>query len=67
MLVLFFLTAWFFFSFQNLREHQLVGSSFLLAKFLFGFSMPFFPIDEYTGVLSQLLKNGMGTLLAFEI
>ena len=24
-------------------------------------------VDEYTGILSQLLINGMGTLLAFEM
>ena len=29
--------------------------------------MPFFLLgDEYTGILLQLLKSGMGTLLAFE-
>ena len=52
-------------SFQNLREYQLC--LFLLADFLCGFPNPFFLlVDEYTGILSELLKNGVGTLLAVE-
>jgi len=34
-----------------------------LAKFISGISMPFFLlVDEYTGILSQLLKSKMGRL-----
>ena len=54
-------------SFQNLREHHLIDSFSLLAEFFRGFLWSFFYwLDEYAGILSQLLKKGLSTLLAFE-
>jgi len=49
-----------------LKTSESIGL-FLLAEFLCGFSMTFFLlVEEFTGILSQLLKSGMGILLAFE-
>ena len=44
-------------SFQKLREHQVIGSSFLLAESSRSFWTHFFLLhDEYTGFLSHVLK-----------
>jgi len=47
------------FSFQKLRESQLIDSFSLLAEFFQGFCVLFFLlVDEYTGILLHLLKSG---------
>ena len=58
----------FHFSFQNLREYQLIGSFFPIGWIYSEFSrsvlIPFFLlVNEYTRILSQLLNSEMGSFL----
>ncbi len=50
-----------------MREHHLIDSFSLLAEFFRGFLCSFsYWLDEYTGILSQLLKKGVSPLLGLE-
>ena len=54
-------------SFRNLHEHQLIDSCSLFADIICRFPIPVFPlVDEYTRILSQHLKKGVGTQMSFE-
>jgi len=45
-------------SFQKIREHKLLDSFSLLVELFRGFCAPFFYwLNEFTGILSQHLKN----------
>ena len=54
-------------SFQKMRKHYLIDYFSLLAAFFADFLYSFsYWLNEYTGVIPQLLKKGLITLLAFE-
>jgi len=54
-------------SFQKLREHQLMVSSFLLAKCSRSFCTPCFLLDDGNiGFLSHFFKIEMSSLFVFE-
>ena len=52
-------------SFQKMRKHQRIVFFSLLTEFFRGFFVLYW-LDEYTRILSQLLKKVVSTHLAFE-
>ena len=54
-------------SFHKMREQKLLDSFSLWAEFFLDFFSSFsYWLDEFAGILSQLLKKGVSTPLAFE-